>query len=461
MKIRPRVSRTKESAKQELLEFYNEHGIFTSHRLMAEISGLERYLRVQQGGVRNFCEKHEISYILEEAKLTRWNDELASETLKKVYEKYQQPIGLRILTQEGLNKLYQWISKKNGSLENFCKDNDLEYLLGTLTMWNDAKCFRLIKDLFLQKMKPVSPEDIKKTYKGAHGYIYKQYGNVEKFTEAFDLTEYIDVRPRIDDDYAIKRIKEAFSLKKDCVNPLWLMQNGFYSIYEYILDKGNGSWMDGCETLGLSQYAMTMKIHWDDEKALKVINEMYEQKKDILISVDFEKFNQLGLRYWISEQYGTLEDFFEVHGLSGIFANMAHVGRELWSYGLKYQYILKDIVELLFEDVIYDKWIENLKVRPDFVLGNTGTWIDAKLSSFAYFTDQTVEKYTARKECQELWLVYLRGHEFRVDNPKVRVFPVKNWYSKLEQMGKHDIISKLENLKIEVAEIEAVSKKPR
>ena len=417
--MRARVKRTEETAVLELLAFFEQNGRFSSSLLMRDNSGLERWIRVHHEGLRGFCERHGISHILTEPKVTSWTVELAVDTIKSIYEKHRKPVGQSLLTQEGCGGLYQWIYKHHGPYKDFCRThNILEYAYGQDT-WNDAKCFRLVKDYFISNSGPISPEMIKKANKGAYNYIFESHGNFQNFINTYDLHDYINIKDiRYDDELVKRLLKEAFFRKGDRVNAKWLNDNGYGGAYKYLCEKGDGSFIKGCEMLGLSEYATSAYMTWTDEIALEKVKSMYEEKGNPVISADFVKYRLTGLREWICEKYGTLQAFFDAFGISHMFANMAHIGRELWSFGMQYQELAKEAVEILFDDVVYDKWVEHLSIRPDFVIGETGLWIDAKLSSFAYFTDETVEKYTAHDSCKELWLLYLRGHTFRIDNPK-------------------------------------------
>ncbi|MEH6842450.1 hypothetical protein V7Z47_28465, partial [Priestia megaterium] len=203
--------------------------------------------------------------------------------------------------------------------------------------WNDALCYRLIKEQFILNGGVFNPEIIKGKYEGAYAYIYNQHGSFEEFLNTFDLQDYVEIN------------------------------NTIYS----------------------------------DELVLEKINEMLKEKGQVLTSADFVTYKLTGMRDWIIKTHGGLKEFFVKYNMEDKFANMKHLGKELWSYGLQFEELAKEAIELLFNEVSCNKWIDN--VRPDFII-NEDIWIDAKLSSFAYFTDDTVKKYTARKECRELWL---------------------------------------------------------
>ncbi|MGZ0876641.1 phage integrase SAM-like domain-containing protein [Priestia megaterium] len=254
--------------------------------------------------------------------------------------------------------------------------------------WNDALCYRLIKEQFILNGGVFNPEIIKGKYEGAYAYIYNQHGSFEEFLNTFDLQDYVEIN------------------------------NTIYS----------------------------------DELVLEKINEMLKEKGQVLISADFVTYKLTGMRDWIIKTHGGLKEFFVKYNMKDKFANMKHLGKELWSYGLQFEELAKEAIELLFNEVSYNKWIDN--VRPDFMI-NEDIWIDAKLSSsFAYSTDDTVKKYTARKECRELWLLYLRGHKFNHGNEDIKLISIEEWYNSLIKLGRADLVEKFDDLRDTVYEKE-------
>jgi hypothetical protein len=310
----------------------------------------------------------------------------------------------------------------------------------------------LIKDKFIEYGGPFNPEIIKKSFKGAYAYIYDQHGSFDNFLNTFDLQDYVQVENIIyNDDIVRTRIKEAYTLYGDKVYSTWLHENGFAGVAIYLRRKGEGNFIEGAKKLGLGDYVFSRYTDWDDELALMKITDLLKDKGEPLISADFEKNNLTGLRDWIIKTNGNLKTFFERHGLGDQFTNLAHIGKELWSYGLQFEVLAKEAIELFFNNVHYNKWVDN--IRPDFILDNN-VWIDTKLSSYAYFTDDTVKKYTVRDECNELWLLYLRGHKFNHGNSKVKLISIKEWYDDLIKLGRKDLVDEFENLREKVFEKE-------
>ncbi|MFC4025471.1 hypothetical protein ACFOUV_16920 [Oceanobacillus longus] len=448
---------TEEKAIRVLKEIYEEKGAYSTSELQTVNSGLERFLRTRKDGVRDFCEKNKLSYVLKSPKKNRWTTEKAINIVKKLHKQYKEPVGMKLLSRTNYGGLYQWASKEYGSYKAFILNNGLAEYTSYQNNWNDVKCFRLIKDQFIAKAGKIHPESIKKSFKGAYNYIYNEHGGFENFLNSYDLQDYVDVNNTIYTDEIVKRkIKEAYTLLGDKVYRTWLSENGFGGAGTYLTRLGEGSFIEGARKLGLEDYVISIYTDWTDELVLEKVKEMLEDKGEPIISKDFETNGLTGMRDWIVKKHGGLKEFFLKYGIESQYANMKYVGKELWSYGLQFEELAKEAIELFFENVAYNKWVGN--VRPDFIL-NEGIWIDTKLSSFAYFTDETVKKYTVKEECKELWLLYLRGHKFNHGNPQVKLISIKEWYEDLIRMGRRDLVDKFDGLREKVYEKERIDGK--
>ncbi|MFJ8256753.1 hypothetical protein ACIQ4Z_05650 [Peribacillus asahii] len=443
---------TDDKAIETLKKLYEEKGPFSTADLMSENSGLERYLRTKKDGVREFCEKEDISYVLKKSKVHNWTTEKAKEVIKSTYKKYKEPVGIKLLTKAGFGGLYQWAGKQYGSYKEFIIKNGLTEYTNYQNNWTDALCFRLIKDKFIESGGPFNPEILKKDFKGAYSYIYNQHGSFENFLNTFDLQDYVKINNTVYTDEIIQtKIKEAYALLGNRVYSKWLHENGFAGVAIYLTNKGEGSFISGAEKLGLSEYVISRYTTWDDELVLDRVKVLLENKGEPLISADFTNNNLAGMRDWIVKTHRSIKDFFIKYEMENQFVNMKHIGRELWSYGLQFENLAKEAIELFFDNVHYNKRIEN--IRPDFII-NEEIWIDTKLSSFAYFTDDTVKKYTVREECKELWLLYLRGHKFNHGNSKVKLVSIREWYEDLILLGRQDLVDKFDILREKVYEKE-------
>ncbi|MFC9419336.1 hypothetical protein ACIG6B_07295 [Bacillus mobilis] len=451
-----------DSLKQELINFFNEYGKFNTSILQKHDSGLERFIRLHYSGLRDFCKKYNLDYILQEPKVIKWTIETAVEKLKQVYEKHNR-INTTILANEKLNKLYQWISKHSGDFRTFLINNNLDYMISNENIfWSDAKCFQLIKNMFVQNKGKLYPEQIKKTNKGAYNYIYEKHDSFENFVLVFDLQEYVVIRKPYTDKTASEKIKEVYYKLGEKVYVSLLVKNGYSGLVRYIADKGDGSFFNGAMSLGLSEFVTKKSTSWNEEIALETVKEMLLKKGEPLISSDFEKNQLTGLRDWITAKYSNLESFFNNNNMPDQFVNMKYVSQELWAYGIRFQELAKEAVEIMYEKhkVKYDTWVEHLKVRPDFQIDDTGHWIDAKLSTIAYFSASAqIEKYISHEQCNQLTLLCLdsdNGRIFSVDYPNVDIILIEEWYFYLYGKGAYDLVDKIETLRFEVSEVRKI-----
>lgn len=227
--IKERRRRNEEIAKEEILEFYKAFGIFSTNELMQRNSGLERWIRQNCNGIRNFCENNNISYILKDSMKTNWDNESATKTIIDLHKKTNSIISRKTLNDYNLGKLYQWITGHYENYATFCKQNNIENITNQhFVYWNDSKCFRLIKDLYEDLGGNVKPEYIKKTNKGAYGYLYTKHNGIEDFAEKFDLVEYIgknistgelQCKLYLDNNKLTYKMQHIFSKCKN-INPL-------------------------------------------------------------------------------------------------------------------------------------------------------------------------------------------------------------------------------------------------
>lgn len=219
---------TEEKAIKELLKIHEEIGAFSTSDLMSRNSGLERFLRTKKGGVREFCDQKNLSHILQQAKVHSWTVEKAKEVVKSLHKTYKEPVGQKLLTKAGYGGLYQWACKQFNSYKDFIIQNGLIDYTSYQNNWNDALCYRLIKDQFIIQGGVFNPEIIKRNFKGAYSYIYNQHGGFEEFLNTFDLQDYVEVNNTIYTDEIVKRkILEAYTLYGKEVYSSWLHENGF------------------------------------------------------------------------------------------------------------------------------------------------------------------------------------------------------------------------------------------
>lgn len=157
--------------------------------------------------------------------------------MKLLHDKYKKPVGLSV-TKGGYGGLYQWAGKQFGSYKEFIIQNNLIEYTNYQNNWNDALCYRLIKDQLILNGGPFK-EILKKEYKRAYAYIYNQHGSFENFLNTFDLQDCVDIRHTIYTDEIVKReIMETYTLLGGKVYSKWLHENGFGEVANFLIKKG-------------------------------------------------------------------------------------------------------------------------------------------------------------------------------------------------------------------------------
>lgn len=134
------------------------------------------------------------------------------------------------------------------------------------------------------------------------------------------------------------------------------------------------------------------------------------------------------------------------------------------SMGLNYDDIRKDGLRECFKGIVFEKYAKRVfesigwKLRynklhkfkegdckPDFVDPTDGTWIDAKLDSFCWGVEETIEKYLTH--CDKVLIVFLKGKKRIWPDNRVDFIPISDFYMELRGKKEEDIITDLENLR--------------
>ena len=55
------------------------------------------------------------------------------------------------------------------------------------------------------------------------------------------------------------------------------------------------------------------------------------------------------MRDWIIKSYGGNKEFFEKNRIDNQYVNMKHIGQEVLSYGLQFEELAKEVIELLLK----------------------------------------------------------------------------------------------------------------
>jgi len=122
--------------------------------------------------------------------------------------------------------------------------------------------------------------------------------------------------------------------------------------------------------------------------------------------------------------------------------------RDSIEYGLKFEKMFKQILDAFNIENIYNKMVSS-DSRPDFQLKNNH-WLDCKLSSWTNSIPATIHKYL--KYCDKVTIVYYRGRHRHLDHMKelygdrLEVKSIEEYYPKLIEINRHDLINELKKL---------------
>lgn len=240
-----------------------------------------------------------------------------------------------------------------------------------------------------------------------------------------------------------KRIIETIQeLHKEGVD---LSASNIQANYSVLLASSSdkfGSWRNAIEAAGLdydeiNKYAD--RERWDTEKIIHRIKELYESGEDL--SYSYCRAHNTALISSARIYFGSWENAIQ-------------------SVGLDYDEIRKDIKTGFYKGKLLERYLEKIfkiigrKVKiqkrfvfnnetyiPDFVDAQTGEWIEVKLNSWNRGIEESAFKYL--KHVDQLIIYYLSGPPRKWYNDRVVFRCIKDFYPKLKEHGREDIIKDL------------------
>jgi hypothetical protein len=205
-----------------------------------------------------------------------------------------------------------------------------------------------------------------------------------------------------------------------------------------------GSWGNAIEAAGLDYDEInkySWRESWNTEGILRKIRELYESGEDLSSAYCNKNHSTLF--------YATLDD-----------PNLGSWPKAISKAGLDYDEIRKDIKTEFYKGKLLEEYLkeifnilgieaeyqkrftfENEECIPDFVNIKTGDWIDVKLNSWNRKIEKTVFKYL--KYVERLTIYYLSGPGRKWYHDKVVFKCIKDFYPKLKEQGREDIIKDL------------------
>ena len=200
-----------------------------------------------------------------------------------------------------------------------------------------------------------------------------------------------------------------------------------------------GSWEKAIETAGLDYDEIRRYQQWNKQKIIDEILRLHKAGEDLSymnIRKDYRALISAAFNY-----FGNWENAISASGLN---YEKIRLDYQTEAYkGFIFQRILKEVFKIINKEVSTNKkyYFDGEICKPDFVDKNTGVWIDAKLRSWGRGIEETAHKYL--KYVDKLIIYYLTGGVRKWYRDKVIFRCVKDFYPKLREAGRKDIIRDL------------------
>lgn len=182
------------------------------------------------------------------------------------------------------------------------------------------------------------------------------------------------------------------------------------------------------------------------EIGLEIYNQYGKINPGTIKSVDQSVEAQIRY-YWDS-----FDDYYKELGFNP--EDILYNGSQLKFFGFKFERKVNDLFKELKLNYKYNKGVG--KLRPDFMFPRN-VLVDAKLSSWTAFLDNTITKYAPISN--KIIILYLRGRKIEKVPDNVEMVQIDELYDFLWGEGLYDFVDYFENLKLEIENLESVTTK--
>jgi len=237
----------------------------------------------------------------------------------------------------------------------------------------------------------------------------------------------------------IETIKEWYEMGKD----LSISQiNQTHSSFSTTASNMFGSWKNAIEAAGLDYDEINRysdRESWTTEKILNTIIELYNSGEDLTSAYNFKFRPTL---YYAVYDDPNLGSWSKAIAKAGLDYDKIRKDIKSENYkGLLLEKYVKEIFEVIGKEVDYQKRFENGKYRPDFVDKKSGEWIEVKLNSWGNGIEKSISNYLNYVDSFSIY--YLSGPPRKWLHDKVKFKCVKDFFLKLKELGREDIIKDL------------------
>ena len=176
---------------------------------------------------------------------------------------------------------------------------------------------------------------------------------------------------------------------------------------------------------------------WSKQKIIDRILELYELDEDLSYRCMQNNHPALHSAGCDSRYFGSWEKTIKISGLD--YEKIRKDARRESYKGILFEKYVGEIFDTIGIKVFKKSFkFEDKIIKPDFVVENTGLWIDAKFGSWTSGIENTAHKYL--KYVDRLAIIYLTGNQRKWHNDKVIFKSIKEYYHQLEELGREDII---------------------
>lgn len=398
-------------------------------------------IRKHYGGYREFIESLGMDYHGISSKRDKWTVEDITREFTE-YAMRNSDLTARSIRQKR-NDLYCQITKKIGSYIEFVAKEGYGDVT-TLEVWDADKVIA----------------EITERYDNGDGLSYKQLKEcgrtplTKAATRYFGSLENAITQCGINYDNVLEftfwdkeKIKQQFleyyydpSIYK--IEQIYEMNRGL----DHAIRNHFGGYDALCDEMRLDVTQIRAKVHETSKHdLLDALTTLRDEGYPMNIMSVKQRFN--GVWSASNKYFGSYE---KALAHIGVDLNDHISERVFTSYaGREFEKVLSEMFVAIGKDYAYQyRGIGG--IIPDFYESESGSIIDAKLSSWSIFNCDTLEKYLPH--CEKLVIVYLRGEPIDPRNDKVELREITHYYDELRTRGLTEFIDEFERIKESLTE---------
>ncbi len=375
---------------------------------------------------------------------SKWNRESVIREIQKLFENDDQIINSHRV-KKNYPSLYSMARTLFKSWRLAIQEAGIDYDLVRLNThelsWDKSTIINEISDLYLKECDLSS--------KFCHKHHRKLWDAATRY-----FFSWRSAIGRADLDYN-EISKNILTWNKDTVKSLILQKSdknlplfASYAKKNYVKLYGAArthfnTWREAIEFAGLNYSEINKRaneIDWTRDLIREMLVSMKEKKESLQENIVSSKFPSL--RTAARRRFGTWEKALAHSGID-INDTRGDLNTDAY-YGKQFEKLVYEILVALNRNIVYQNHIEiEGKIYiPDFIDINSGTWIDAKLSSWGSGVSDTVNKYLLVQDYLEI--IYLKSGDRMMSG--VKFIDINDFYCSLKKIGRNDLIERVKSI---------------